>query len=255
MAQDSIISPYSLESIMQMLMQRRAAGQTVSDTDVRNAFQGALQANAATALQQRSLSQQLSEFQQNLTLNQQKFGLEKKQYSQQELASMVAGIFGAGRFGMGTADWLFPGNKDTGQASAGAAAGKWLKNLFGGGGGGNLATPTNTPNAGAWDTAFAGGDTGSATPANVAAVGSRGFGGGMPQAYFPNAAYSQVSNFAPQQAYTPPSYMPAFTPQDMSLLNFGAGTPAAVPQTPQVDWSSFFNNFGGGGVPSGGGGL
>jgi hypothetical protein len=105
-ADQGIISPYSLDEISAMLRQKRASGQVVSDNDIRMAYEGALRANAQTALQQRAQRIQQSEFNQRMQL-------EQKQYADERHAAETAALFGMGNFGIqgigGAAkayDWL-----------------------------------------------------------------------------------------------------------------------------------------------------
>lgn len=94
---DSVVSPYSLEAIDQMLRQKRATGQYVSDSDRRLAYEGALEADAQKELQARALEERQKEFAQQLAFQQ-------KVYKDQQSANMWTGLFGAGKFAMDAYD-------------------------------------------------------------------------------------------------------------------------------------------------------
>ena len=186
----SILDPNSLAEILQMIRQKRATGQYVSDSEERNAFAGVLKANEEEALRQRSLDVQRKEWQQQ-------FDLQKKAYNQQNLGSMITGLFGAGKFGMQGYDWLKKNN------------------IWGVGGGADAAatTPAVSMNA---QPSSVGGGPGSATNITPAVAP-------QPPAYTPAAAPlisgDTLSNFI---SNTPAGTTPAASGWLDSMFNVDA---------------------------------
>jgi hypothetical protein len=242
MADDGVVSPYSLDSIDQMLRQKRAGGRYVSDADTRNAYAGALEAQASKNLQERQLNQQLSEWKQG-------FALQQKQYQDQRNAALFTGGMGLLSGGTKGYDWLksnkFIGGSAVPGTSSGPTGGTANPALAYGTGDAWTATRTNAgPNypydipsstAGGPAVGYGGTAVDEGAPAAVAGVGTGGGAAVMPQMQVP--AVSPFSSTSYAQFFPNMPNQPAGDAADAAALFNPVGG------TTDTSWMDTFSAF------------